>query len=438
MQPNFSVVVIARNESKTLPRLVASLAEFKKRGGEIVVMDTGSSDGTPQIARELGCTVFEEGPRFTHKINKNQAREINQRFIVGLEPRIVFEGDEMFDYANARNHAAAYASNDMVAMPDCDEIYTQLDIDGICVAIKNGVEQLEYNFVYAHDEHGGEMVKFLHSKFYDRRKLKWVGIVHEVLQGEALRGFCGEDTIKLEHWQNPDTDRGGYLKGLALSVVNEPANDRNAHYFGRELLYKGRPLSAIKQLQAHVEMQKWPEERSQSQIHIGEAYMATGNVQAAIHAWVDAFDTCSSRREPLMKIADYYYERKSPHHVIAYAEAALRIPRGSFYATFQPYYEHYPHELLYWAYWHLGDKEKAKHHFDQCLKMQPHETKYLHDYRLFYTLPKMSIVIPTLRDTVALDRVLASIEDLNYPKNRLEVIVLPDEPRIGVPKRVKE
>ena len=438
MKPNYSVVLIARNESKTLPRLVESLSEFQKRGGEIVLVDTGSTDGTQDIARSLGCTVSEVGDRFTHIITKETAYDINLRFVADGEEPIVAEGDRIFDFAAARNYAATLASNDMIAMPDCDEIYTKLDIDKICAEIEAGAEQLEYNFVFSHDADGNEMVKFLHSKFYNRTKQKWVGIIHEVLEGNAHRKFLDESIIKLEHWQNVETNRNGYLKGLALSVVNEPLNDRNAHYFGRELLYKGRPLSAIKQLEAHVAMGRWPDERSQSQVHIGEAYMMIGNPQKAIHSWIDAFDTCPTRREPLMKIAEYYNRVGSPQHVVSYAGAAMQIKPGNFYANFQPYYEDAPHELMYWALWELGEYNASKQHFDICVGYHPFKSEYLRDMRNYFKLPKMSIVIPTLRETDKLDRLLTSIKNLNYPQDQIEVIVLKDEPRIGVPKRVKE
>lgn len=437
MKPLFSVVLIARNEEKTLPALLSSLREFRERGGEVVLMDTGSTDNTAELARGLGCRVFEEGNRFTHTITKQTAHDINERFVVAGEAPIVKEGDRMFDYANARNHAAAYASCDMVAMPDCDEQYTRLDIDSIDKAIRDGFEQLEYNFVFAHDAHGGELVKFLHSKFYDRRKLKWVGIIHEVLQGDARRLQLGEDVIKLEHWQNPETDRIGYLKGLALAVVNEPNNDRNAHYFGRELLYRGRPKSAIKQLEAHIQISPWAEERSQSQVHIGEAYMGLGDAQKAIHAWIDSFDTCPRRREGLMKIAEYYYQNKSAQHALSYASAALAIPPGNFYANFQPYYEHYPHEIMYWALWHLDRKVEARHHHREALRFQPHNAQYLHDYRLFTEHPLVSIVVPTLREG-GLKRLLESVDALVYPKDKIELITIPDVPRIGVARRLKE
>ena len=287
MEPNFSVVLIARNEEKTLPRLLASLEEFRNRGGEVVLVDTGSTDQTAQIAREAGCKVEEAGSRFLRSITAKQAYDIN-RFLDHREAPIVAQGDTLFDFSAARNYAASLAKNDVVAMPDCDEIYTKLDLDSVCGAIAAGVEQLEYNFVFAHDAQGGELIKFLHSKFYDRHKLKWTGIIHEVLQGDARRQLFDESVIKLEHWQNHETNRGGYLKGLALSVLEDPTNDRHSHYFGRELLYAGRPKSAILELRRHVAMNKWPEERSQSLIHIGDALMQNGKTQEAVHTWIHA------------------------------------------------------------------------------------------------------------------------------------------------------
>jgi len=64
-------------------------------------------------------------------------------------------------------------------MPDSDEVLTSFDLDKLNKVIENGAEQLEYNFVFSHDQYKNEAIKFLHSKFYDRRKLKWTGRIHE-------------------------------------------------------------------------------------------------------------------------------------------------------------------------------------------------------------------------------------------------------------------
>ena len=51
-----SVVIIAWNEEKNLPRVVASVKDFAEE--IVVVADKESIDKTSQIAKKLGCKVF--------------------------------------------------------------------------------------------------------------------------------------------------------------------------------------------------------------------------------------------------------------------------------------------------------------------------------------------------------------------------------------------
>ncbi len=451
MKPLFTVVVIARNESKTLPRLVASLDEFKQRGGEIIVVDTGSTDGTPEIARKLDCTVYEEGDRFRVVIDEDLSQKINERF----EANIVKPNESLFDYSAARNYAASKAKTMMICMPDCDEVFTSYNLDEIDKAIgieqEYGVpkiDQLEYNFVFSHDQYGNEAIKFLHSKFYNREKMQWTGIVHEVLQdlpqctgnykgycgtkdckgkkhGEVKRQWLPESIIKLEHFQNIETNRGGYLTGLALDCYLNPGKDRQSHYFARELLWKGFPLAAIKEFERHIAMDKWLPEKAQSQIYIGDAYMAMGKETEGLNAWKKAFIMDSSRREAVMRIAEFYYRKNDPAVTAMFAAVALTIPNGNFYADNQEHYTNKPHELLYWALWYLGDKKGSEEHFYKALAYQPGNQKYQSDMRFY--LPTVSIILPTLGREESLKRALASIEKLKYPKELIQTIVLDGE-----------
>jgi len=268
---NFSVCLIARNEALTLPRMIASLKEFQDRGGEILVLDTGSTDETVEVAKGLGCRVVAAGDTFRITVSKELADSINAKFVVGDEAPVVNEGDSLFDFASARNYIAEFASNDMIATPDCDEIYTKLDLDKVEKVIEDGAEQLEYEFVFSHDDLGNPVIKFRHCKFYNRKKLSWVGIIHEVLKGSAKQVYLSEDIIKLEHYQNEKTNRSGYLKGLAIDCFNNPDNDRNSHYFAREMMYLGRYQSAIKEFEHHISMGRWGTEAAQSMLFIGDA-----------------------------------------------------------------------------------------------------------------------------------------------------------------------
>lgn len=437
-KPSWSCVLIARNEALTLPRMIGSLKEFQERGGEILILDTGSTDNTVEVATSLGCNVVEVGDKFRIKIDKELSDKINSKFIVEGEAPVVKEGESLFDFAAARNYIADFASNDTIATPDCDEIYTKLDIDKIDEVIKNGAEQLEYEFVFSHDGQGNPVIKFRHCKFYNRKKLKWVGVVHEVLQGKARIQYLGEDIIKLEHYQNEKTNRSGYLKGLAIDCFNNPDNDRNSHYFAREMMYLSRFNSAIKEFKRHISMNRWPTEAAQSMMLIGDCYTHLNDHDEALKWYAKSFDK-EARREPLMRMAEYYFGKGMHKQVIAYAEAALSITQLPFYSNYQPYYEDIPHSLLYVSYWWNGNKTKSEEHWKKAIAFNPKSPKYIDDGK-FYDAPKISFIIPTLGRPEGLKRCIDSIWALNYPKHKIEIITKQDnfDSRVGVPKLLKK
>lgn len=381
---NFSICLITRNESKTLPRLLESLTDYRNRGGEICIVDTGSSDNTAQIARDAGCIVEEVGDRYRHTITKELADKINERFIVDGEEPVVREGETYFDFASARNHVASLAKNDMISFADADECFTSLNIDVIDNYIKKGYTQFEYNFVFAHDQYGNEAVKFVQSKFYDRRIIKWVGIIHEMLSGPATHIFLDESILKLEHWQNEETNRSGYLRGLAVDCFNNPENDRNSHYFAREMYWCGRPKSAIKEFERHIAMNRWHAEKAQSMIFIGDTYGQLGNVEKQIEMYSKAYLTDSGRREALLNLARVYQHLNNYQGASAYAKAALEIPWNSYYANNMSHYTSDPHEILYWAKGWLGDIEGAQYHILEALRYQPENPIYLRDTQYYF------------------------------------------------------
>jgi 4,4'-diaponeurosporenoate glycosyltransferase len=58
-----SVIIPARNEARTLPYLLASLAAQKRKADEIIVVDDGSEDATAEVAARLGARVVAAGPK---------------------------------------------------------------------------------------------------------------------------------------------------------------------------------------------------------------------------------------------------------------------------------------------------------------------------------------------------------------------------------------
>ena len=73
---------------------------------------------------------------------------------------------------------------------------------------------------------------------------------------------------------------------LELSVEEDPADDRNMHYLGREYMYKGRWDACIAVLLRHLAMPtaRWRDERAASMRYIARAYAGKGD-RAAARDW---------------------------------------------------------------------------------------------------------------------------------------------------------
>lgn len=380
---NFTVALIAKNEAKTLPRLLDSLAEFLRRGGKVLLLDTGSSDATIKVAKSWGCEVIAVGDKFVRHIDEDLARKLNERFVVGDEGPIVRAGERLFDYASARNHIARFSPTDMIAMPDCDEAYTCLNLDEVTRQIDEGAEQFHYDFVFAHDANGRPLVQFKHSKFYNRSKFEWVGIIHEVLRGGGKSVALPPTTLKLEHFQNKETDRSGYLRGLALDCLLNPDNDRNSHYFGRELYYRRMWRSAIQELRRHIAMNRWVTERAQSMNFIGECLIQLGQDEEGLQWYFKSLLTEPGRREPLIRLAEYHFSKNNAKLTAIFAKAALEIGPSSYYSNNATHYGSYPHELLYWAKWHTGEHDASREHFRKALELDPKNQRIIRDKQFY-------------------------------------------------------
>src|SRR5271169_7173848 len=83
--PALTAILISYNEKLDLPRALASLAGI---ADEIILVDSGSTDRTCEIARAFGARVY--------------ARKLN-------------------GFAEQKNFAASFSSNDWLLSIDCDE-----------------------------------------------------------------------------------------------------------------------------------------------------------------------------------------------------------------------------------------------------------------------------------------------------------------------------
>ncbi|MDR0819158.1 MAG: glycosyl transferase family 2 [Oscillospiraceae bacterium] len=240
------VYTIAKNERKFVDMFMKSAGE----ADGVYILDTGSTDGTPERLRELGATVKE--------------REYNPW---------------RFDVARNDNLAMAPTDTDICVSFDMDELLIPGWRDRLEKAWRADTEQANYKYVWNYNSDGSEGVTFNREKIHKYDVFRWKHPVHEVLtriDGKPGSNTVFIDGITCEHHADNAKPRSGYLPLLELSVEEDPADDRNMHYLGREYMYHRRWQDAINTLKRHLANPNatWSAERSASMRFIGRCFNA--------------------------------------------------------------------------------------------------------------------------------------------------------------------
>ena len=247
---------------------------------EIVVLDTGSTDNTVARLRARGVRVE-----------------------VG-----VFKPWRFDTPRNASMHLVS-ADVDICVCIDLDEVMTpgwRAALEASWIPKVNC--RVRYLYTWNHNPDGSPGTTFYYEKIHARNGYRWVKPVHEILasyvepKGEV---WVTCPNFQLHHWPDNTKSRGSYLPLLAMSVAEEPEDDRNSHYYGRELMYYHKYDEAIAELVRHLSLPRarWMAERAASMRFISCCFAAKGDT---IHAREWALKACAedpSARETWLQLA---------------------------------------------------------------------------------------------------------------------------------------
>ena len=206
---------------------------------------------------------------------------------------------------------------------------------------------------------------FWQEKIHARRGFRWVHPVHEVLEwvGEGERGpLALAQGVQLDHHPDPQKSRGQYLPLLELSVAEDPEDDRNLHYLGREYLYYGRWDDCIRTLTRHLALPSavWRDERAASMRYIARAHAQKGERDEARDWYLRAAAEAPHLREPWVDLAMLLYEDQEWDGVLYATACALKIrERPRTYICEAEAWGGLPHDLRCQAYYHTGRLPQA-------------------------------------------------------------------------------
>ena len=346
------VYAITKNEEKFVDRWVDSMSE----ADEIYVLDTGSTDKTVKMLKKRGVNVFVK--KFKNwRFDKARNESLN------LVPK----------------------NTDLCVCTDLDEVFEP----GWRKKLEDNYDnstRIRYNYNWSLDENNKPLVNFYLDKIHIRNGYKWTHPVHEVLMPiDIEEKFLTIDSMTLNHYPDSSKSRGSYLPLLELSVLEDPLDDRNMHYLGREYMYYGKWNECIETLIKHLNLRSatWRDERSASMRFIARSYKKLGRNNEAEMWYKLAHKEAQHLREPLVELSILYSEEGKWDKVIKYLIKAKKISLK---------YKSYINEVFAWdttiddllsvAYFNLGLKEEALFYINRVLKDKPNDERVLKNKEL--------------------------------------------------------
>lgn len=327
-----AVYTIAKNEEKFVERWAKSteLADYR------LIVDTGSSDKTVELAESFGINVF-------------TAQIIPWRFDV------------------ARNLAL-----DMI--PQDIDYCISLDMDEILIqGWRNSIEKIDtsttrprYKYIWSWKEDGSEGLVYGGDKIHSRHGYVWRHPVHEVLYPNRIEEkHCWIENFEIHHYPDPTKSRSQYFDLLKLAVEEDPQNDRNQFYLAREYFYKSNFQKAFFHFEKFLQLSNWPPERA-------AAYRIMYKMDPNEDFLFKALKEDPTRKETLVALALHFYGQNNWLPCKLFAEAAISIKDKPLdYLCDSDAWGYIAYDLAALSCFNLGHKQSAVNYGYKALEIDP-------------------------------------------------------------------
>lgn len=283
-----AVYSIALNEAKHVKRWLDSCADADYR----VIADTGSTDGTYELAKSLGATV--------HKIHVKPWR---------------------FDHARTTCLNLVPPDVDFCVPLDLDEVLMPGWKDHLQYALDNGITRPDYKFFVTDTKY------YVTFKIHRRDGFCWRRPCHEVIHSYGddtdRHGFVG---LEIKHLQDTSKPRSQYLDLMRIGYAENPKDTQQAFWFGRELHFNGFDDEASKVLIAFTELHdSWAPEVSAAFEYLAIIENRHGRKDSAVNRFKQAIEKTPTRRDPYVAYAKYLIAEKNFVEACKVLRACLQI-----------------------------------------------------------------------------------------------------------------
>ena len=206
------VYAICKNEIKFVEQWLNNMSE----ADYIVVLDTGSTDGTYK--------KLKEDPRVTR-----------------VEKEIIKPW--RFDVARNKSMELIPDDADICVCTDFDELFNPGWAEAIRANWNPNVDRMFYTYAWSHNSIGEPTDVFKYDKIHTKKNFHWIYPVHEVLDFELKKErnqFAVElgNLVYLHHYPDMSKERKYYFDLLELSCKENPTDCHVQMLYAREWLLR--------------------------------------------------------------------------------------------------------------------------------------------------------------------------------------------------------
>lgn len=338
-----AVYTIALNEEHFIERWY----ESAKDADYLLIADTGSTDDTLLTAAKYGIEVAS----------------------ILVKP---------WRFDNARNAALALLPEDIdycIAL-DMDEVLLPGWREKLEKAFEHGATRPRYQYTWSWKDKEETIpgLQYGGDKIHSRFGYRWKHPVHEVLVTDRIDEVQVWSDLEIHHHPDHSKSRSQYMPLLKVAVDEDPMDDRNTHYYARELFFNYQLEEAKKEFIRHLSLPRatWKPERAASMRYIAKCSQGKEREE-----WfIKAVNETPNRREALVDLAKFYYENQQWDKCLEYAEKAISIKEKPLeYLCEDEAWGDLPYDLAAISSYSIGKYDKAVEYGLSAVRLNPNDER---------------------------------------------------------------
>jgi glycosyltransferase involved in cell wall biosynthesis len=334
--------MIVRNAADTLGRCLDSVAGI---ADELVIVDTGSSDGTQEL-------ILRYTPDF--------------HTFAWID-----------DFAAARNESFDRAKMDYVLWLDADDVLLEEDrhkLMRLKRELDPDTDSVTMLYHYAFDEFGIPSLSLRRNRLVKRsRQFHWIGAVHEYLD---VSGRILNSDIAVTHTRK-HAQSGRNLAIFERRLARgEPFSPRDMVYYANELADNGQNERAASVYESFLRQDEgWTEDRLSACFRLAQTYGKLDRPGDKLKAVFRSFAIDVPRAEHLNLLGDHFLLQGDFPTAKYWFEQATRLAKPQMCWGFMhdAYWTWYPHLQLCVCCYKLGDVAASFEHNERARRYRPQD-----------------------------------------------------------------